>query len=254
MIATKPITFSGIHGQPLAGLLSLPDVKPRGFAVFAHCFTCGKDSHAAARISRALAERGIGVLRFDVTGLGESGGDFAETTFSCDVSDLCLAADYLREQWSAPAVLIGHSLGGAAVLAAATTIPEVVAVVTIGAPSDPAHVVDLFAEAVPLIVADGSAEVKLGTRTFRLRRSFVEDIREQPQLKRISALGRALMVMHAPGDDTVGIDNAHQIFETAKHPKSFVAIDGADHLLSNRRDSDFVAHMISAWVDRYISG
>ena len=254
MIETKPITFAGTLGQPLAGLLSLPDAKPRGFAVFAHCFTCGKDSHAAARISRALAERGIGVLRFDVTGLGESGGDFAETTFSCDVSDLSLAADYLRDQWSAPAVLIGHSLGGAAVLAAAASIPEVAAVVTIGAPSDPAHVVDLFAEAVPLIMTEGSAEVKLGRRTFRMQRSFVDDIREQPQLRRIAALDRALMVMHAPGDNTVGIDNARQIFETAKHPKSFVAIDGADHLLSDRRDSEFVSHMISAWVDRYITG
>ena len=254
MIETKPITFAGTLGQPLAGLLSLPDAKPRGFAVFAHCFTCGKDSHAAARISRALAERGIGVLRFDVTGLGESGGDFAETTFSCDVSDLSLAADYLRDQWSAPAVLIGHSLGGAAVLAAAASIPEVAAVVTIGAPSDPAHVVDLFAEAVPLIMTEGSAEVKLGRRTFRMQRSFVDDIREQPQLRRIAALDRALMVMHAPGDNTVGIDNARQIFETAKHPKSFVAIDGADHLLSNRRDSEFVSHMISAWVDRHITG
>ena len=195
-----------------------------------------------------------------MTGLGESGGELAENTFSCDVSDLSRAADYLRDEYSAPAVLIGHSLGGAAVLAAAATIPEVVAVVTVGAPCDPSHVVDLFADAVPLITADGSAEVTLGRRTFQMRRTyqmrrtFVEDVKEQPQLRRIAGLDRALLVMHAPGDDTVGIENARQIFDTARHPKSFVSIDGADHLLSNRRDANCVADMISAWADRYIAG
>ena len=250
----EDITFLGTRGQALSGVLSLPAGTARAFAVFAHCFTCGKDSHAAARISRALAERGIGVLRFDFTGLGESGGDFADTTFSCDVSDLTLAADHLASTYRAPSLLVGHSLGGAAVLAAAQAIPSVRAVVTIAAPSQPGHVVDLLGGAAERIEQDGEADVTLGIRTFRMRRQFIDDLAAQPQEDRIRRLGRALLVLHAPGDTTVGIDNARQIFDTARHPKSFVALDGADHLLSDRADSAFAADIISTWAARYLDG
>lgn len=252
MIGTARVSFPGVHGQQLAGLLTLPEEHPAGFALFAHCFTCGKDSHAAARISRALAERGYGVLRFDVTGLGESEGEFADATFSCDVSDLTLAADYLRTHHRAPDLLIGHSLGGAAVIAAAGGIPEARGVVTLGAPSDPAHVVDLFAGSLQELADAGSAAVTLGTRTFTITRSFVEDISEQPQAARIATLGRALLVMHAPGDSIVDIDNARRIYEFARHPKSFVTLDGADHLLSRPADSEYAAEVIAAWASRYI--
>ena len=249
---SQDISFRGTRGQLLSGVLSVPAGTPRAFAVFAHCFTCGKDSHAAARISRALAERGIGVLRFDFTGLGESGGDFADTTFSCDVADLTLAADHLAAAHSAPALLVGHSLGGAAVLAAAQAIPSVRAVVTIGAPSQPGHVVDLLGGAAERIEQDGEADVTLGIRTFRMRRQFIDDLAAQPQEDRIRGLGRALLVLHAPRDSTVGIDNARQIFDAARHPKSFVALDGADHLLSDRADSAFAADIISTWAARYL--
>jgi putative redox protein len=252
MIGTTKVHFTGAHGQQLAGLLTLPEEHPAGFALFAHCFTCGKDSHAAARISRALAERGYGVLRFDVTGLGESEGDFADVTFSCDVSDLAMAADHLRTHHRAPDLLVGHSLGGAAVIAAAHLVPEARAVVTIGAPSDPAHVVNLFAGSLQELANTGSAAVTLGTRTFTIRREFVDDIREQPQAQRIASLDRALLVMHAPGDTVVGIDNARRIYEAARHPKSFVTLDGADHLLSRPGDSAYAAEVIAAWASRYI--
>jgi uncharacterized OsmC-like protein/alpha/beta superfamily hydrolase len=252
MIGTTKVRFTGVHGQQLAGLLTLPQESPAGFALFAHCFTCDKDSHAAARISRALGERGYGVLRFDVTGVGESEGDFAATTFSCDVSDLVLAADHLRTHHRAPDLLVGHSLGGAAVIAAAEGIPEARAVVTLGAPSDPAHVVGLFADSLEELARTGSADVTLGQRTFTIRQSFVDDLREQPQAARIAGLGRALLVMHAPGDTIVGIDNARRIYEAARHPKSFVSLDGADHLLTKRADSAYAAEVIAAWASRYI--
>ena len=252
MSGTTKVRFRGSHGQELAGLLTLPEGPADAFALLAHCFTCGKDSHAAARISRALAERGYGVLRFDVTGLGESEGQFSESTFSCDVSDLALAADLLREAHGAPSLLVGHSLGGAAVIAAADQIPEVRAVVTIGAPSDPAHVVDLFAGSVDELTRTGVAPVTLGTRTFLIRREFVEDIQEQPQSARIATLDRALLVMHAPQDTIVGIDNARQIYDTARHPKSFVSLDGADHLLGRPADSAYAAEVIAAWASRYV--
>ena len=219
---------------------------------FAHCFTCGKDVLAAKRIAVALSARGIAVLRFDFTGLGSSEGDFANSTFSSNVADLVRAADYLRATRKAPALLIGHSLGGAAVLAAADQIPDATAVVTIAAPSDPTHVAGLFAGSIEDIRRQGKAEVSLAGRPFTIKREFLDDIAEQSLMPRIAGLRKALLIMHSPTDDTVGIDNATRIFVAAKHPKSFVSLAGADHLLSNRRDSAYAADVIAAWASRYI--
>ncbi|MGO4327667.1 alpha/beta fold hydrolase [Cupriavidus sp. 2TAF22] len=246
------LQFPGSDGQQLAARLDLPAGPVRAFALFAHCFTCGKDVLAATRIAQALTAHGIGVLRFDFTGLGGSGGDFANTNFSSNVADLLAAADYLRQQHRAPALLIGHSLGGAAVLAAAQGIPEAKAVVTIAAPSDPGHVVGLFGEHAARIEADGEAEVQLAGRPFRIKRQFIEDVGEQKLLDSVARLRRALLVMHAPQDDTVGIDNATQIFIAAKHPKSFVSLDRADHLLTRKEDAVYVANTIAAWSQRYL--
>ncbi|GHH71854.1 hypothetical protein GCM10018793_07940 [Streptomyces sulfonofaciens] len=249
---SRRIEFPGSEGAPLAARLELPEGPPRACAVFAHCFTCGKDGLAAARISRALSAGGLAVLRFDFTGLGDSGGDFSRTTFSSNVEDLVRAAEYLRETVAAPSVLIGHSLGGAAVLAAASRIPETRAVVTIGAPADPAHVTKSLGAARAEIEALGAAEVDLGGRTFRIRRSFLDDLAVQPQSGRIRRLGVPLLVLHSPVDRVVEVDNARLIFDTARHPKSFVALDGADHLLTSRADSDYVAEVLRAWVGRYL--
>lgn len=245
------VEFTGSTGAQLAARLELPEGDPRAYAVFAHCFTCSKDSRAASRISRALTASGIAVLRFDFTGLGESDGDFANTDFSSNVDDLIAAAAYLEADHRAPTLLIGHSLGGAAVIAAAENLPSVRAVATIGAPSDPGHVTALFASSLDSIVAQGEAEVELAGRRFRIRRSLIDDLAEQPQLERIGRLGRALLVLHSPIDDTVGIDNARQIYEAARHPKSFVALDGADHLLTRGPDATFAAAIIAAWAARY---
>lgn len=247
------IEFPGSAGTPLAARLDLPEGEPVAYAIFAHCFTCSMESRAASRISRALTGSGFAVLRFDFTGLGDSDGDFANTTFSSNIEDLLAAADYLGREYRAPSLLIGHSLGGAAVLATAARIPSVNAVVTIGAPSDPAHVTALFASVVDDIDAEGEAEVRLAGRPFRIRRALVDDLAAQPQRERIAALDRALLVMHSPIDEIVGVDNARQIYETARHPKSFVALDGADHLLTSAGDSTFAANMIAAWATRYTS-
>lgn len=249
---TERVEFAGSEGRTLVGRLDLPSGRPTAYAVFAHCFTCGKDSVAASRISRALTQRGIAVLRFDVPGIGESPGDFADSAFSCDITDLVAASDYLRSRDRGPALLVGHSLGGAAVLAGAHLIPEVRAVATIGAPSDPAHVVQLFADAVAQLETAGEAVVSLAGRPFRIRRRFLDDIREQPQLERIATLARALLVMHSPQDSTVGIENARTIYEAARHPKSFVSLDGVDHLLTQPADSRYVAGVLAAWASRYV--
>lgn len=245
---TKTI-FPGSDGD-LAGKLELPTGNPRAFALFAHCFTCGKDNVAAGRISRALAKQGIAVLRFDFTGLGESEGDFASTSFSSNIEDMVNAADHLRSQYSAPSILIGHSLGGAAVLAAARLIPEVRAVATIGAPADPSHVTGLLGDVLPAVQA-GEATVSIGGRPFRVRRQFLDDIATQPQHERISALDAALLVLHSPVDEVVSVNNARTIFDTARHPKSFISLDGADHLLSNRADAEYAANVLAAWSSRY---
>jgi putative redox protein len=251
-VPTERFQFTGVGGDQLAAALDLPEREPEAYALFAHCFTCGKDVLAARRIALALAAKGIAVLRFDFTGLGSSEGDFANSTFSSNVADLVRAADHLRETRKAPAILIGHSLGGAAILAAAGQIPDAKAVVTIAAPSDPAHVTDLFADRIEDIRKHGKVEVSLAGRPFHIRREFLDDIAEHHLMDHVTGLHKALLIMHAPNDDTVGIDNATRIFVAAKHPKSFVSLAGADHLLSERRDAAYVADVIAAWVTRYL--
>lgn len=249
---SQRVEFPGSQGEPLAGRLDTPDHAPRAWAVFAHCFTCSKDSKAAAYIARALADAGYGVLRFDFTGLGGSGGDFANTHFSSNVEDFVAAADWLRENHGTPALLIGHSLGGAAVLAAASLVADCRAVATVGAPFDPAHVTHQFGEGLSVIDENGEATVQLAGRPFRIKREFIADLTGQPQAERIRQLRRPLMVLHAPDDAVVSIDNARRIFETALHPKSFISLDGADHLLNRAEDANFAAAVIAAWAQRYL--
>jgi len=249
---TERFQFTGSQGHELAATLDTPDGETRAYALFAHCFTCGKDVLAAKRIAVALAAKRIAVLRFDFTGLGSSEGDFANSTFSSNVADLVRAADHLRRTRKAPAILIGHSLGGAAILAAAGQISDARAVVTIAAPSDPAHVTGLFADRIEDIRKQGKAEVSLAGRPFTITREFLDDIAEHGLMAHVANLHRALLVMHSPTDDTVGIDNATRIFVAAKHPKSFVSLAGADHLLSDKRDSAYAAEIIAAWASRYL--
>jgi putative redox protein len=249
---TERFQFTGEGGHQLAAALELPDGEPAAYALFAHCFTCGKDTLAAKRIAVALAAKGIAVLRFDFTGLGSSEGDFANSTFSSNVADLVRAADHLRSARKAPSILIGHSLGGAAILAAAGQIPEARAVATIAAPSDPAHVTGLFKAHLDDIRAQGEVEVSLAGRPFRIKREFLEDIAEHELMSDVAGLHKALLVMHSPVDDTVGIDNATKLFVAARHPKSFVSLDHADHLLSKPADALYAADVIAAWAGRYI--
>jgi uncharacterized OsmC-like protein/fermentation-respiration switch protein FrsA (DUF1100 family) len=249
---TERFQFTGEGGHQLAAALDLPEREPLAYALFAHCFTCGKDVLAAKRIAVALAAKGIAVLRFDFTGLGSSEGDFANSTFSSNVADLVHAADHLRETRKAPAILIGHSLGGAAILAASGQIPDAKAVVTIAAPSDPAHVTGLFRDRIEDIRKHGQVEVSLAGRPFQIKREFLDDIAEHGLMAHVSHLRKALLIMQSPTDDTVGIDNATRIFVAAKHPKSFVSLAGADHLLSDRRDAGYVADVIAAWAERYL--
>lgn len=249
---SQRVTFPASHNTGLVGRLDMPDEPPRAFAIFAHCFTCGKDILAASRIARELTVHGIAVLRFDFTGLGESDGDFAETTFSSNVSDLVHAAEFLRTHHRAPSVLVGHSLGGAAVLAAAEQLPEVRAVATIAAPADTEHLLQHLNVSEDDIEKHGEAEICLADRPFRVGREFFDDVREQPQADRIRRLSAALMVMHSPTDQVVGINNAAKIYTAARHPKSFVALDGADHLLTRPSDSRFVASVLAAWMERYL--
>ena len=244
--------FIGADGHKLAGRLDGPDGEVKAYALFAHCFTCGKDVFAASRIAQALTEHGIAVLRFDFTGLGASEGEFANTNFSSNLADLVAAADFMRATYQAPRLLIGHSLGGAAVLAAAHRMPEVAAVVTIAAPSDPSQVTGMFSAHLEQIARDGEAQVQLAGRPFRIKRQFIEDAAEHHLKGKIAALRRALLVMHAPGDDTVPIGNAVDIFTAAKHPKSFVSLDSADHLLTRREDAVYVADLIAVWSRRYL--
>lgn len=245
-------TFTGSLGAPLAARLDAPDGGARAWAVFAHCFTCSKDGKAAGHVSRALVAAGFGVLRFDFTGLGGSDGDFANTHFSSNVDDLVRAADWLRAERGVPALLIGHSLGGAAALAAAHRIADARAVVTLGAPFDPAHVARHFGDALDAIRTEGEATVSLAGRPFRIRRAFLDDLAEQAQSERIRRLGRALLVMHSPQDRVVDIGDAASIFTAARHPKSFVSLDGADHLLDRESDARFAAGIVAAWAARYV--
>ena len=253
MPTRQRITFANDRGEQLAAALELPDRPPRAFALFAHCFTCGKDIAAATRISRTLAANGLAVLRFDFTGLGGSEGDFANTNFSSNVADLLAAAEFLRTEHAAPQLLIGHSLGGTAVLAAAPEIPESKAVVTIGAPASPDHVIKQFADDVLDIETDGDAVVALAGREFRIQRQFVDDLRSHPLTDRLGSLKKALLVFHAPFDATVDVSQAGKIFTAAKHPKSFISLDGADHLVSKLEDAQYVADTISTWMGRHLA-
>lgn len=249
---SERLEFPGADGQKLAARLDKPTGEIKAYALFAHCFTCGKDVFAASRIAQALTEHGFAVLRFDFTGLGASEGEFANTNFSSNLADLRAAADYLRDSRMPPSLLIGHSLGGAAVLAVAAQVPEVKAVVTLAAPSDPSQVTGMFSQHLDEIARTGEAQVQLAGRPFRIKQQFVEDAGGHNLKGKIAALKRALLVMHAPGDDTVGISNAMEIFTAAKHPKSFISLDSADHLLTDRDDAVYVANLIAAWSDRYI--
>ncbi|MCV6595442.1 MAG: alpha/beta fold hydrolase, partial [Silicimonas sp.] len=245
-------TFPGHSGEDLAARLDMPDGPHLATALFAHCFTCGKDITAARRIAARLAAMGIAVLRFDFTGLGHSKGEFANTTFSSNVEDLVLAAQHLTEKGMAPSLLIGHSLGGAAVLKAAAEIDSVKAVATIGAPFDPGHVTHNFGAALDQIAAEGSAQVDLAGRPFTIGQGFVEDVAASELAPVIGKLGRALLVLHAPLDATVGVENATEIFMAAKHPKSFVTLDDADHLITRPEDAEYAAEVIAAWAGRYL--
>jgi len=244
--------FPNAKGEKLAAVLDLPAGTPRAYALFAHCFTCRKNVVAAKRIADALTALGIAVLRFDFTGIGSSEGEFANTTFSSNVGDLIAAADHLRNTRQAPALLIGHSLGGAAVLAAADAVAEARAVVTIAAPSDPGHVTHLFKDQLDAIGEHGEVEVALAGRPFRIRREFLADVAQQKLTERIAKLHKALLIFHSPTDDTVGIENAAHIFAAARHPKSFISLAGADHLLTKRSDAVYVANVLAAWADRYL--
>jgi uncharacterized OsmC-like protein/fermentation-respiration switch protein FrsA (DUF1100 family) len=252
MTQAKRFEFAGSDGQTLSARIDLPATEPTAWAVFAHCFTCSKSSRAARFISSALAERGIATLRFDFTGLGESEGELGATTFSHNVDDIVAAADALRQAYRAPALLVGHSLGGTAVLAAADRVPEAVGVATIGAPFDPEHVTQLFGESLDEIESSGEAIVDLGGRPFKIGKRFIDDLRNHCNAERLSKLDKALVLFHSPQDDVVDIDNARLIYRAARHPKSFISLDGADHLLGRRSDGRYVADVLAAWASRYL--
>jgi uncharacterized OsmC-like protein/alpha-beta hydrolase superfamily lysophospholipase len=249
---TEKATFTGADGQQLAAELDLPPGPPRAVALFAHCFSCGKDLKSARRLTTRLTDRGFAVMRFDFTGLGSSEGDFADTNFSSNVADLLAAADWLRQTYSAPSLLIGHSLGGAAVIAAAAHIPELTAVATVGAPADPGHVAHLFSCALDEIEENGHADVSIAGRTFTVKKQFLDDIAGIQLDEALAALDVPLLVMHAPEDTIVSIDNAQKIFGAALHPKSFVALDGADHLMSEPAQAEYAAEVLATWADRYV--
>lgn len=249
---TEKITFMGSQGHLMAARLERPEYETKTFAIFAHCFTCSKDVHAATRISRALTKIGVSVLRFDFTGLGNSDGDFSNTNFTTNVSDLICAYNYLSENHQRPEILIGHSLGGAAVLAAANSMPAVKVVSTIGAPSDVIHLEKLLGTKVKQIENEGQADVKLAGRTFVIKKQFLDDIRSISIDKKIENLSASLLVFHSPEDQVVSIDNAEMIFNAARYPKSMISLEGASHLLDKTEDSEFVANAISNWCQRYL--
>ncbi len=249
----QKISFKNANGENLSARLDLPVTgEPVAFALFAHCFTCSKNLRAVGNISEALNREGIAVLRFDFTGLGESEGDFADTNFSSNVADLIAAADFLEKKFQAPKILIGHSLGGAAVLQAAGNIPSVLAVATIGAPADPTHVKHLFAGTQETIEKEGEAEVSIAGRAFKIKKQFFDDLEQTKMQESIRSLKRALLIFHSPVDNIVGVENAGKIFEAARHPKSFLSLDHADHLLTDEQDSQYVGHIISAWAGKYL--
>ncbi len=252
-MSTERITFEGATGHLLAAQLELPaDARRRAYALFAHCFTCSKNLKAAVNITRALSGMGIGVLRFDFTGLGESEGDFADTNFTSNVDDLVAAARYIESELGAPQLLVGHSLGGAAVLHAATRLDSVRAVATIGAPAEPSHVLKHIGESREEIERLGEATVLFGGQPFRVKRQFLDDLGEQRMSEVVQNLGRALLILHSPIDQIVGIENAGTLYSLARHSKSFVSLDDADHLLMDVADSTYAGRVLSTWADRYL--
>jgi len=245
--------FTNSAGQKLSARLDFPsEDKPSAYALFAHCFTCSKNIKAISHISRALTRNGIAVMRFDFTGLGESEGDFADTNFSSNVGDLVAAAEFMANTHTAPKILIGHSLGGAAVLQAAAKIPSCAAVITIAAPADPGHVTHALGDTKDIIERRGEANVNLAGRTFKIKKQFLDDLASVPMRQTIRNLNRALLIFHSPVDGVVGIENASKIFQIARHPKSFISLDRADHLLMNPKDSQYVGALIAAWTMKYI--
>lgn len=250
---THKITFKNNEGIQLSGRLELPaDQEPHNFALFAHCFTCNKNFHAVRNVSRALISRGFGVLQFDFTGLGASKGDFSESNFSGNVADLLAAAQFLAENFQAPGLIVGHSLGGAAAILAATQLDSVQAVATIGAPSDPKHVQHLFQNSIEEIKQSGEALVNIGGRTFTIKQDFLDDLSQMTLLKVIKDMRKSLLILHSPQDATVGIENAAELYTAAHHPKSFISLDGADHLLNREADSLYAGDVIASWAKRYL--
>ena len=254
MPSPQRVSFQGAFDNKLAGRLDLPTGPIRAYALFAHCFTCSKDIFAAKRVAAELSGKGIAVLRVDFTGLGSSEGEFSNTNFSSNIQDLAHAIDFMRDSYEAPSILIGHSLGGAAVLSVAGSIPEVKAVVTIGAPSDAAHVVHNFGSNLDKIEKDGEVSLELAGRPFTIKKQFIDDLHAVSVADRAATMKKALMVLHSPIDRTVGIENAAAIFAAAKHPKSFVSLDDADHLLTRPQDASYAATVIAAWVSRFVGG
>ena len=249
----KNIEFANASGQTLSARIDLPaGAKPIAYALFAHCFTCSKNIKAISHISRALIREGIAVLRFDFTGLGESEGDFAETNFTSNVEDLVMAAEFMAKKYKAPQILIGHSLGGAAVLQAAAGIASAAAVITIAAPADPGHVSQALGDSKEIIERRGEANVELEGRIFKIKKQFLDDLESVRMQETIRNLNRALLILHSPVDSVVGIENAAKIFQTARHPKSFISLDKADHLLMNQKDSLYAGSIIATWALRYI--
>ena len=249
----KKLEFTNTAGQILSGRIDLPqDRETVAYAIFAHCFTCSKNIKAISNISRALTREGIAVFRFDFTGLGESEGDFADTNFSSNVEDLVMAAEFMATHYRAPRILIGHSLGGAAVLQAAAKIQSAAAVITIAAPADPAHVSRALGDSKKIIERRGEATVDLSGRTFKIKKQFLDDLESVKMRETIENLNRALLILHSPIDAVVGIENAAKIFQTARHPKSFISLDAADHLLMEKKDSLYAGSIIATWALRYV--
>jgi putative redox protein len=256
-MATKSlrIRFPGSQGVELSARLDIPSNRPRAFSLFAHCFTCSKDLKPIVRISRELAAAGIAVFRFDFTGLGESQGEFAQTNFTSNLDDLVAAARYLGEEYEPPKLLIGHSLGGAAVLAAAERLSSVRAIATIAAPSDTGHLSSAIRRRAPELAAEVEATLDLGGQKVRVRRQLLDDLDQHVMERHIQELGRPLLILHSPDDEIVSIDHAHRIFDMAEHPKSMISLDRIDHLLlRNRDDAVFVARLLTSWADRYLNG
>jgi uncharacterized OsmC-like protein/alpha-beta hydrolase superfamily lysophospholipase len=253
VINRQKVSFKSVFGNTLAASLELPINQPSAYVLLAHCFTCSKDNLTASRISRALTDSGFAVLRFDFTGLGGSEGDFANTNFSSNIQDLLQAATFLKQNYAAPKLLIGHSLGGTASLAAAAQLPELTAIVTIAAPSDPVNIEHLIGEdKINQITSEGEAEVNLGGRLFKIKKQFLDDIHKHNLLDTVHTMNKALLIFHSPEDAIVSITHARRIFDAAKHPKSFISLEGADHLLTNKDDAIYVANVIAAWASRYV--